>query len=100
MYSKENLYKIKTSLIIGDRMDFNELSELERHAQQWDYEFYKEETYRYICFAIEPHPKYKIRALYYSKGNLLTLAELANEDEFRGKPKILSALKMGPFDGH
>jgi|GEM_PF-6248030 len=79
-------------------MRFEELFHLRK--SEWEYEFYKEEKYRYISFAMEPSPQYEIRALYYSNGFLLTLAKLANEEEFRDKPQILRALQMGPFDGH
>jgi len=79
-------------------MKFREVTQLEEH--EWNYEFYEEEKYRYISFAIEPKAEYEIRALYYSDGFLLTLAKLTNEEDFRNKPEILQALRMGPFDGH
>jgi hypothetical protein len=85
-------------LSLGDYLEFKEISQLTN--TKWEYEFYKEEIYRYHCFAIEPHPTYVIRALYYSNGYLLTLARLDNEEDFRDKPELLAALKMGPFDGH
>ena len=80
-------------------MQFEKLDDLKRHAK-WGYDFYKEEKHRYISHAMKPSPEYFIRVLKYSNGRFLTLASLANEEEFLKKPKILQALKMGPFEGH
>jgi hypothetical protein len=82
----------------GDNVRFEELYHLKK--SEWEYEFYREEKYVYMSSAMAPSPRYEIRALYYSDGYLLTLARLANEEEFRDKPQLLQALKMGPFDGH
>jgi hypothetical protein len=79
-------------------LEFKKISQLT--DSKWEYEFYKEEIYRYRCFAIEPAPVYVIRALYYPEGTVLTLAKLENEEEFLDKPKLKAALKAGAFDGH
>jgi hypothetical protein len=79
-------------------LEFSQIPQLK--DSEWEFEFYKEEIYRYRPYAIEPSPVYVIRALYYSNGSFLTLGKLENEEDFRDDPELLQALRFGAFDGH